>query len=333
MLGHVLAWPELFDVGYGTAVTLPPRLKRVERIVVCAMGGSGIGAALAGDYLAAELKVPFAIHRDYDVPEYVDQRTLVICISHSGSTEETRSAYAAAQERKAPVLAVTTGGPLAEDAQRDKAALVTYVSEIPPRAATPYTFGLMLKVLVTLGFVPDCSEAVKPAVEHLRELANTARSTQRHFGAELAERLNGRIPVVYSAGLLTEAGRRFKGELAENAKQTAAWDVLPEQNHNGIVGLEYPDSLGRQAFFVLLRTDLERPRHALRFEFLREQLDRQHLPHVTIQGSGPNRLAHQTSVIFWGDLASCELAKLNGVDPSPNEVIDSLKARLAEDPQ
>ncbi len=332
MLGHVLAWPELFESGYGTAVTLPPRLKRAERIVVCAMGGSGIGAALAGDYLADQLKVPYVIHRDYGVPEYVDKRTLVICVSHSGSTEETRSAYAAARERKAPVLAVTTGGPLADDAQRDKQALVTYVSAIPPRAATPYTFGLMLKVLATLGFASDCSEAVKPAVEHLRELAETARSTQRHLGAGLAERFHGRIPVIYSAGFLTEAGRRLKGQLAENAKQTAAWDVLPEQNHNGIVGLEYPDSLGQQALFVLLRTDVEHPRHALRFEFLKEQLDRRNLPHVTIQGTGPNRLAHQVSAIIWGDLASCELAKLNGVDPSPNEVIDSLKARLAEDP-
>lgn len=332
MLGHILAWPELFASGYATAMKLPPRLRRAGRIVMCGMGGSGIGASLATDYLADTLTVPCTVHRDYGVPTFVDERTLVICISHSGNTEETLAAYAEARKRKARVLAVTTGGTLAERARTDKQPSIVHASDLPPRAATPYDFGLLLKVLAVLGFAPDQSGETAAAADHLRQLAKTVSSTERNLSVELAQRLHGRIPIIYGAGFLAEAGRRFKGQLAENAKQTAAWDVLPEHNHNALVGLEYPDSLREQAIFVLLRSDLEQARHALRFEFVKEQLDKRHLPHVTIQGTGPNRLGHLVSAVFWGDLASCNLAGLNGVDPTPNEVIDELKARLAEDP-
>ncbi|MDY6915956.1 MAG: SIS domain-containing protein, partial [Candidatus Cloacimonadota bacterium] len=63
-------------------------ISKIERIVICGMGGS----AISGDIAAAAFNsiIPISVVKDYNIP-YVDEKTLVICISYSGNTEETLS--------------------------------------------------------------------------------------------------------------------------------------------------------------------------------------------------------------------------------------------------
>lgn len=331
MLGRVLAWPESFEQGYQTAVKLPPRLKGAKQIVVCGMGGSAIGAGLAGGYLAGSLTVPYIVNRDYTLPAFVGSDTLVICVSHSGGTEETLSCYHEAQKRKAKILVVTTGGELAKLAKQDKVPCLKFTAPGQPRAALPVTLGLLLKLLSTLGYAPDQSAPAGLAAAHLRELATNVRQTERNLAATVADALVGKIPIIYGAGFLSEAARRFKGQISENGKQTAAWEALPEQNHNALVGYEFPKALPDQAVFVLLRSSFEHPQHTLRFNFVKELLERRHLALVEIPGTGPDTLSHLLSVLFWGDLASVDLAYRNGIDPTPVDIINDLKDRLDEE--
>lgn len=331
MLGAILAWPERLRTGFGHTVSLDKKkYGHAKQIVVCGMGGSAIGAGLAGELFGDAIPIPFTVVRDYVLPAYVGKDTLVVAVSHSGGTEETIACYVEARERGAQIIVVTTGGELAEMAKRDKVPVVTYDCPGQPRAALPMVLGLWTKLLQSLGYIEDQAASVEAAATELDTIVQTVDSTEENLAAELSEAMVGRIPIVYGAGFLAEAARRTKGQISENANQTAAWEVLPEQNHNALVGYEFPKALKDSAVFVLLRSSFEHPRHTARFEFVRELLDRRGLASVQIEGTGPDKLAHLTTVVFWADLTTYDLAIRNGVDPTPVDIIGELKDRLAE---
>ncbi|MSU76343.1 bifunctional phosphoglucose/phosphomannose isomerase [Patescibacteria group bacterium] len=330
MLGAILAWPKRLRTGFNQKLSLDPKYGKAKNIVVCGMGGSAIGASLAGELFSDAIPVPFTVVRDYTVPAYVDKDSLVIAVSHSGGTEETISCYACARERGANIIVITTGGELADMATRDTVPVVKYSCPGQPRAALPLVLGLWINVLHTLGYISDQKASVEQAASELDTIVQTVKSTEDNLAAELSEALVGKIPIIYGAGFLGEAARRTKGQVSENANQTAAWEVIPEQNHNALVGYEFPEHLKDYVVFVLLRSSFEHPRHAARFEFIRELLGRRGLLSVQIEGTGPDRLAHLVTVVFWADLTTYDLAARNEVDPTPVEIIGELKACLAE---
>ena len=313
------------------AAQLPPAHGDVRNITVAGMGGSAIGGDLAAALLAGELKVPMNVHRDYGLPAYVGRDSLVIASSYSGNTEESLSSFEEAQRRGARVLVLTTGGKIAELARAAKYPVITFSYPAQPRAALGYSLGLVLGALTRLGFVRDLSSDIDAA------LADVARLEERvHEGArtndakKLAIELYGRIIFAYGGGVLGVMARRVKGQWNENAKNWGAFDVLPELNHNGVVGFPHPD-IARDALTVLLlRSDRDNPRHKLRFDVTRELLDRASVPHKTLQFSGANMLSEVLQLTLFTDYVSFYVALLNGVDPSPVKSIDYLKERLAK---
>lgn len=330
MLGHVLAWPDLLEQGFAYPVQLPATLRDKRRIVCCGMGGSAIGAGVIGDYLYDTLPVSWQVVRDYVIPAYVDDETLVICLSYSGGTEETLACYESLKRTGAAVLAVSTGGELVERAQRDGLPSVTYPGGGQPRAALPLVLGLVLTILHTLDYIPSPAATIATSVSLLRTLVSDEDVTAA--AADQAARLTGRIPLVYGAGFLAEAARRLKGQISENGKQTAAFEAIPEHNHNAIVGYEFPADLPAQAAAVQLRASLENPRHRLRFEINKDFLKRRGIEVVEISSRGDDSLQQLTSQLFLGDLLSVYLAYANGTDPTPVDSIITLKQRLADEP-
>ena len=313
------------------AAQLPPAHGDVRNITVAGMGGSAIGGDLAAALLAGELKVPMNVHRDYGLPAYVGRDSLVIASSYSGNTEESLSSFEEAQRRGARVLVLTTGGRIAELARAAKYPVITFSYPAQPRAALGYSLGLVLGALTRLGFVRDLSSDIEAA------LADVARLEERvHEGArtndakKLAIELYGRVIFAYGGGVLGVMARRVKGQWNENAKNWAAFDVLPELNHNGVVGFPHPDVARDALTVLLLRSDRDNPRHKLRFDVTRELLDRASIPHKTLQFSGANMLSEVLQLTLFTDYVSFYVALLNGVDPSPVKSIDYLKERLAK---
>lgn len=329
MIGQVLAWPELLGKGWSAELNVANELGGKQQIVCCGMGGSAIGAGLIGDYLGSNLTVPYQVVRDYTLPGFVGADTLVVCISFSGGTEETLACYEAARAAGATVLAAATGGELIERAQRDGVAHIVIDHQSQPRAALPVVFGLLLKLFVQLGYAPAQAKAIADATAALQAAVKTAQ-TDDNPAVSLAERLAGTIPFIYGAGFLSEAARRFKGQISENGKQTAAFEVLPEQNHNALVGYEFPPNLSQVTRFVLLRSTFEHPRHARRFAITKDLLGKRGLSVEEIQGAGAEPLSHLLTIVFWTDLTSVQLAYRNGADPTPVDVIIELKDRLAQ---
>jgi glucose/mannose-6-phosphate isomerase len=313
------------------AAQLPPAHGDVRNITVAGMGGSAIGGDLAAALLAGELKVPMNVHRDYGLPAYVGRDSLVIASSYSGNTEESLSSFEEAQRRGARVLVLTTGGRIAELARAAKYPVITFSYPAQPRAALGYSLGLVLGALTGLGFVRDLSADIDAALADVAKLEERVHEGARTNDAKkLAIELYGRIIFAYGGGVLGVMARRVKGQWNENAKNWGAFDVLPELNHNGVVGFPHPD-IARDALTVLLlRSDRDNPRHKLRFDVTRELLDRASVPHKTLQFSGANMLSEVLQLTLFTDYVSFYVALLNGVDPSPVKSIDYLKERLAK---
>lgn len=315
------------------ALELPAGLDRVRQVVILGMGGSAIGGDLARSLAEPESQVPILVNREYTVPAFVGPDTLVIASSYSGNTEETLAACQAAHTQGARLIAVTTGGKLADLARTWRVHLFTFKYRSQPRAALGYSFAALLSILQKLGFVKakdeDMAEASALLKNMQRDIGIDAPASQNP-AKQLAQRLASREPIVYGAGFLSDVARRWKTQFNENAKTWAAFDVLSELNHNTVVGYQFPDDVSEHVFVVMLRSALDYPRNRARFDVTVELLDRYHVPHATVEGQGHSALAQMLSLVHFGDYVTYYLALLNRVDPTPVAAIDILKSRLAQ---
>jgi len=305
----------------------------LSNVVVTGLGGSAIGGDLLRVWAAGRLAVPVLVNRDYRLPAFVGEDSLVFCVSYSGNTEETLSAYAGAREKGARVVALTSGGRLKEMAASDGVPVITVPGGISPRSATGYLFLPMLKVLHRLGLVDDPGAEVAELVTHLagvREEIGPAVPEETNPAKQLARRLVGKLPVIWgTAGTTEVVALRFKGQINENAKAPAYWSILPELNHNEINGFTGPGEALKLLSVVLLRDAGDHPRVGLRMDITRriiaEQVD---VTELTARGEG--RLARTYDLIYRGDYTSVYLAALYGIDPGPVPVIERLKKELAK---
>jgi len=317
----------------GLKFNLPSDYRSVRNVVVTGVGGSAIGGELLGDLISEDGSPLVTVCRDYYLPPYVGPDSLVIASSHSGNTEETLAAFNDAIQRGAKVVAVTTGGQLLEQAQREGVPVfqIDYVGE--PRAALGYSFLVPLAILQNLGLVAPSDEAVFEAAEVLLSLSHRLKPqipTRDNPAKELAISLHGRLIVVYGGGMLSGVARRWKTQLNENAKAWAFVELLPEAGHNAIAGLQWPKPVGKKTCGVLLNAWSLHPRIKLRYQVIQELLGKAGVECRTVDGVGKSALAQMLSAVLFGDYTSYYLAMLNGEDPSPVPPLDYLKSRLKD---
>jgi glucose/mannose-6-phosphate isomerase len=293
-------------------------------IVLCGMGGSSFGGALAADLLADRAPVPLHVLRDHEPPGFVDEDTLAIATSYSGNTRETIDAARAAHEAGADLLAVTTGGELGDLADEIGAPVVRPPTGYHPRAAVGWLWGanhaLVSRVL---------------GLDEIDELGSVAQTLEDEIDPwteeggradELAGQL-GEGPIgVVGHDVFGTVARRWAGEMAENAKRLGFHAELPEAAHNQNVG--WDGQPGNATLVVVGRED-EDALEGARTRFLAERARKAGATVVEARLQG-SRLEATLKAIALGDLVSLHLARREGTDPEPVTVIDALKARLAE---
>jgi glucose/mannose-6-phosphate isomerase len=146
---------------------------------------------------------------------------------------------------------------------------------------------------------------------------------------QLAWSLVDRFVVIAGAGFLAPVARRWKTQLNENSKAAAIFEELPEATHNTVVGFEQPDSLRDHLAVVLLRSELEHPRNALRAQLIADVMETGLIWHLALETSGDGRLGHALSGILMGDYVSVYTAFMYAVDPTPIVAIEHIKQQLA----
>jgi glucose/mannose-6-phosphate isomerase len=321
------AWQQALDF------KLPKGYSNIDKVVILGMGGSAIGGNLLKSLSALEKKALVLVHRDYDLPLFVNAKTLVIASSYSGMTEETLSAFNQVLSTPAKKLALTTGGKLKAIAEQNKIPVFTidYVSS--PRAAVGHSFLPLLGICQKLGIVSDKSKDVAEMAQVLKDLQSTIddnRPLKLNSAKQLATKLYNHLAVIYGAGFVSTAAQRWKTQINENSKAWAFYGIFPELNHNATVGYEFPADLAQRIFVVFLRSSRLHPRTLIRYKLTGEMLSQAKVSHEIIDARGESALSQMMSLVFFGDWVSYYLALLNETDPSPVKVIDYLKKRLAE---
>jgi glucose/mannose-6-phosphate isomerase len=333
MLGKVAELPrQLADARRVAApLELTERHTDVDAVIVLAMGGSAIGAELVAAAAGDRLRVPLIVHRDYGLPAGAGERTLIVAASHSGETAETLSGFAAARQRNLPTAVISTGGQLAASAGEAGLPLLRYRAGGQPRAAIGFGVGLVHELLSRAGLVrdPDPIASAVSVLEALLERQAPSVETDANPAKQLAWAMFGRTPIVYGHGTMAAVAHRWKTQLNENAKAWAAWEPMPEANHNAVEGSLNPRELGDAPYIVQIRDPDEPPEIAERYRVVEELLGERATNRSEVWAEGPTALAKVLSAVAHGDLVSVYLGILYQTDPTPVTLLSMLKERLA----
>lgn len=308
----------------------------IEKIVFVGMGGSAIGGDVIRSLVSSEASTPIWVWRHYLLPPFVDQKTLCIFSSYSGNTEETISAFQEARKRRLRTLVITSGGELARLSAASSIPWIEIPKGYPPRSALGYSVFPLLKVLADLKLTKWEPRALEETVSLLGALERKKYAPEIPFRSNPAKRLAqtlwDRWVVIYAGTeLLDSAALRFRNQIEENAKAMASHHLLPEMNHNEILGWQFPAKLIPKCACVFLKDKEDHRRIQLRMQITKELVAAKRGVRVEeIRSQGKSRLARLFSVISLGDWVSFYLALLYRIDPTPVAVIESLKKRLAK---
>jgi glucose/mannose-6-phosphate isomerase len=335
MLKKLNEFPSLCRQAWDLAMhmDLPPVFTGIDKVVILGMGGSAIGGDLVSSLALAESHVPITVCRGYDLPAYVNDRTLVIANSYSGNTEETLSCFEQSIKSRAKILVMTTGGKLKARADSLGIPVFTYNYKSQPRAALPFSFMPLLCFMQKLRLVREISAEVNEMIDTLWQQQENYRAGMplvRNEAKKLASELRGSLAVIYGAETVSEVAHRWKTQINENSKTWAFYEVIPELNHNSIVGYEFPSDFSNRVFVVMLSSSFLSPRVQIRYDVVGRLLNKAGVKFKTVSVSSSNRLSEMTSLILLGDYVSYYLALLNGVDPTPIPTIDYLKEELSK---
>lgn len=306
--------------------------RKPESILVTGMGGSAIGGDILRTWLSDYLPIPISVSRDYHLPAYANNRTLVFAVSYSGNTEETLSSFMEAVQRRCMVIGISSGGSLQKFCQELKIPFVKLPENMPPRTAIPYLFFPLVIAMEKLGALKGRREEIAESLTVLRKIREDIKPespTPRNMAKQIALQIKGTAPVVYGFGSFESVALRIKTQFNENSKVPAKCGVFPELNHNEIVGWGGPKELTKIFSIILIRDSDEPPEIKARIDLTKETALKGKVGKILeLYAKGRSKLAKMLSTMYIGDFASVYLAILYEVDPTTTEVITRMKEEL-----
>lgn len=295
-----------------------------DGLILAGLGGS----AQPGDLLQTLgiTKVPVIVHRSYDLPPTPFQKPLVILSSHSGNTEETISAFRAAQTNGYTTLINTAGGQLAAFAQQQNLpwSKIDFPA-LQPRHTLLASFTSLVSALTNSGLAKN----IRPELTNLAQHLSSLIPTQEEAGKALAKKLASKTPVYYASQALAFAAFNFKIQTNENVKTTAFWNYFPELNHNEMLGYTQP----KGAYHVVILQDSDdHPRIKARMAVTTELLQQWGTEVSTVEVKGASLFEKIFTTVCFGLWTTYFLAEAYGVDPVPVVQVEDFKKRLAAQP-
>ncbi|GAB4126125.1 MAG: bifunctional phosphoglucose/phosphomannose isomerase [Raineya sp.] len=310
----------------GRAQRVSPPQYPIHNVVIAGLGGSGIGGSLVESMVLPHLRVPISVCKNYDIPAFVGKNTLFIASSFSGSTEETLIALS--QVKEAKVACISSGGKLIEIAKEKGYDFVQIPNEAPcPRAFLGYSFVQILFLLKNYGLLQDDFEVcLEESVISLQE-----KKPLIHLEAKrLADIFYQDFPIIYADTRLGAAITRLQQQINENAKQLCHINIMPEMNHNELVGWGLEANRYKDIAVLLVKTAYDHPRTRLRMEVCQPIFEQKTDKVFSLYAEGESFIEQVLFLIHIFDWASFYLAEKNEVEAFPVEVITHLKNELGK---
>ena len=306
-----------------------PQISEVRHVICTGMGGSGIVGDILLDWLQHKIAVPIYVVKDYHLPRFIDDKSLVIAVSCSGNTEETIGTVNEALKAGARIATISSGGILEKMSLNRQIAYTKIRSLVTPRSSLPYLFYAAANVLRDTGLLKNMELELHQSakdIEHSKRLTSIYTNGNRNPAKRLAEWICGGLPVVYTSQLLRSSALRFKNSLNENAKMHACVDLLPELCHNGIEAWTRDSRIAYRPVF--LRNTGEPSEVRERFKLTERIIEEAGFKVESVQSSATASLGTIMSTIYLLDYASIYAAVLRNVDPTPTPNISELKREL-----
>ncbi len=306
------------------SASIQPMADNVTSVVICGMGGSGIGGKIVSQWISDYAQIPVLFAQDYTLPAFVGKNTLVIGSSYSGNTEETLISLLEAKERGSRIIGICSGGELLSFCEKNAFDCVVVPGGNPPRTALAFSMVQLTSIFVKLGMAP---ESLLSEIKLGHQLIVDSSAEIKAEAKQIAEKLFGKVVGVYAGADYEGLAVRAKQQFNENSKELCWQHVIPEMNHNELVG--WGDGNEKFAALFIHTNDLNK-RNERRFN-ISVDIVRSKTPHVVlVEAKGETQVQKTIYLIHLIDWASLYWSDLKEGDPIEIRVIDYLKDELSK---
>jgi len=311
--------------GYSLLPSFIPENIKFNKIIYCGMGGSAISGDILKFIVEKHSQIPFAISRDYDIPSFADNETIVFITSYSGNTEETISTFTQAIEKKANTFIISSNGELEKLSVEKNLPYIKIPSGMPPRCAFGYLFFASYRILQQLGLLPEIE---KKLFQKIDEIVKSFSETENNYAITIAKKIHNKVPILYSDNFIFGCLLRWKTQIAENSKTFSFINVFPEMNHNEIMSFHFPVWFLKKIICLFFIHNEENNRTKKRFEITEKIIQGKGIETLKVEGKGNSLIEKMLYFVILGDWVSYYLSLLNKIDPTEIKEIIYLKDQL-----
>jgi glucose/mannose-6-phosphate isomerase len=305
------------------------KIKKSRYIVICGMGGSAIGGLLLQDWLHDVVKIPIMVSRGYQLPGFVNSKTIIIAVSYSGNTEETLRSIQQSKLRKAQVITVTSGGQILQISREEGYPCIQVPLGFQPRAALPYQFFSLVQIAEKLDLFKDKNDEIEETIHILKNLGEKFKRSipiKDNPAKEIANKLIEHVPFVVTPGYMKSVAYRISTQFNENSKIPAFSSFIPEAFHNRVMAVEAKKEILDKIYPIIVK-DPNDQKLENKITAFTELLKNKFGKILEIETFGTEKLAKMFSTILLCDFASTYLGVLYGKNPTPLNSIKFIKDR------
>lgn len=306
---------------------IPLSCLTAQNVVISGMGGSALGGRVIASLERQVLRVPIAISTEYHLPNYVNDKSLVVISSYSGNTRETIASLAEAQARGAQIFIITGGGKLAEMITSQHLPGFVFSTENNPSGQP--RMGLGYNILSLTSLLARCQFISLPEnLNLLPQFLTDQQVASDSAWKSLAEKIAGKLPILVASEHLKGAVHCFKNQLNENSKTFSAMFDFPELSHHLLEGLSFPKSNPENLIFLLFESNKYHPEIVKSYPVVEQILTRQKIPWIKVPVNGSSKFFEVMDLIQAGGFTALYLADVLGIDPGPIPWVDWYKDEI-----
>lgn len=326
----VQGWEEIINLD------IPDDYEDIDNVVCLAMGGSVLGAQVCHHIFKTELEIPFHYYSDYKIPNYINENTLAIVVSNSGSTEETIASYNEVRLKTKKIIGITKGSKLGELLENDNHPIYLiddkqFNPSSVPRVAVGFQLGAYFAILSRLGLIDLSEEKFQETITQIKNeeiTLNVDTPEVENKAKKMARELQGKISMIISSEHLNGSAKATNNQMNESGKVISANFELPDVNHHQLEGMQFPTYNPDNIVYYLIESNLYHDRNQKRYGILKMLLDDLGIQHVSYKATLSDKIGQALEVFQFGAYMTYYMGLLNNVDPAPNPFVDKFKELL-----
>ena len=307
------------------AAVINPHDEIIQNVYVAGLGGSGIGANFVSEFIREECDIPYTVGKGYSIPAYVNENTLAIASSYSGNTEETLYSFEEIERSGAKIVVISSGGKLISIAKEKGYDFIQVPGDWPsPRACLGFSLVQQLAVMYKLGFISkDNLNSISSTIDLLKKHEDSIKDEAK----AIADKLFNKLPIIYTTDRMESVAVRLRQQINENSKALCWHHVIPEMNHNELVGWRDENS---DLAVIYLRNSDDYERNSIRIDINKKIISKYTDTIIDVFSKGNNLIEKALYLVNLGDWISWYLCELREMDSIEVDVIDYLKGELSK---